>query len=866
MLIMVIVFACSSEPDRFTLTVEKVGEGEITITPQNDFYKKGAKVTIKAVPSDGWKFKEWSGDESGTTDLIEVTMDKNKTITAEFVKEEVKYTLTTNVSPTGAGTIEIDPPTGPYKEGSSVIVTAVPSNHYVFDSWSGDLSGVTTSTTTFAIYEDKNITATFIEYATLTINTEGIGSVAVDPEKDVYYAKGDVVTLRAVPVLNTSVFTKWEGGTIDNSTNLTETITLNSDTTVKAIFGLSDKVSSYEDFEQNDGTWSTKYTYELSPTDSTNKKPFVQQTTVYSGDWSAQFGDVGNNEYSCFKTDVSLTHDSCVSFLYKVSSEKDHGKFLFIVDSNDLADAELVKSGEVYWTTYERELTAGNHTLLWVYAKDETSGGGKDTAWVDDIVIRDVVPKHKLTINTTGYGKVLKKVYGEHSYLEQYEEGAPITLKAIPGSGESFTTWSGADAPVGHLTDSTIEITMGTSDITIDASFTGTAPVIKWLIMMYIGGDCGLEENLWSDLNEMEFGLHKLNEDVRSKIRVVALWDGIEGYSDASPEGTRLYELGTDTELNASVSSATKDLTADKWWRGNEADMSDGAMVTGFLNWAKSNYPGYEHSMLIMSDHGGGPRNRYGKPQKGAIWDETSGGVEYFFLETKEISQAISDAGFTEDDKLSLFGFDACLMGSAEEAYEHRTVAEYYVASLQVEQGYGWEHHHWVPQIMEEMSPADLGTVLVESYRENFAGGLYADQTLSCTDLSKMDDLKTAIDALGKAIKDKNVSADCKAKFEASTSFGGKWGTLHEVGDFANRLSSTAVSTEANAVADAMKSAIVYSWADFSTGNYYGAGSTTGRGLHLVGEMKKDKRFNYDTTILSFADGDWAALYNEWYP
>ena len=50
------------------------------------------------------------------------------------------YTLTANVDPT-QGAIELNPPGGIYSEGSTVSLTATANQGYVFDGWSGDLSG-----------------------------------------------------------------------------------------------------------------------------------------------------------------------------------------------------------------------------------------------------------------------------------------------------------------------------------------------------------------------------------------------------------------------------------------------------------------------------------------------------------------------------------------------------------------------------------------------------------------------------------------------------------------------------------------------------------------------------------------------------
>ena len=53
------------------------------------------------------------------------------------------YNLATSV--TGEGTIT--PSGGEFEEGESVTLTAAPSEHWVFNSWSGDGSGISSSLT-----------------------------------------------------------------------------------------------------------------------------------------------------------------------------------------------------------------------------------------------------------------------------------------------------------------------------------------------------------------------------------------------------------------------------------------------------------------------------------------------------------------------------------------------------------------------------------------------------------------------------------------------------------------------------------------------------------------------------------------------
>jgi predicted secreted protein len=63
--------------------------GAVTRSPNSTSFASGTKVTLTATAGSGYKFNGWGGDASGSTNPLEVTMNANKAITANFVPANV---------------------------------------------------------------------------------------------------------------------------------------------------------------------------------------------------------------------------------------------------------------------------------------------------------------------------------------------------------------------------------------------------------------------------------------------------------------------------------------------------------------------------------------------------------------------------------------------------------------------------------------------------------------------------------------------------------------------------------------------------------------------------------------------------------
>ena len=228
----------TATPAEYTLTVNIVGSGGVTLNPPGGTYDAGTAVQMQAVADPGWEFSEWSGALTGSTNPTTINMDGHKLVTATFTElPPNQYSLTVNI--VGQGSVTLNPAGGTYDAGTVVQLQAVADAGWEFSEWSGALTG-STNPTTITMDGHKTVTAIFTELPptqySLTVNINGNGSVTLNPSGGNYEA-GTVVELTAVPggsEETEGMFTGWSGG-LSGSDN-PETITMDSDKTVTATF------------------------------------------------------------------------------------------------------------------------------------------------------------------------------------------------------------------------------------------------------------------------------------------------------------------------------------------------------------------------------------------------------------------------------------------------------------------------------------------------------------------------------------------------------------------------------------------------------------------------------------------------------
>jgi hypothetical protein len=153
-------------------------------------------------------------------------IDGDAIVSAGFVR---LFDLSVSSGP--GGSIAIDPPSGPYADGSSVTLTALPDAGHRFGGWSGMLAGAE-NPAVIVIEADETITATFVRQPTLSVAPTVGGSVTLDPPGGVYDL-GTSVTVSALPA-PLHRFAAWSGA-LSGAVNPT-TVIVDADRSVGASF------------------------------------------------------------------------------------------------------------------------------------------------------------------------------------------------------------------------------------------------------------------------------------------------------------------------------------------------------------------------------------------------------------------------------------------------------------------------------------------------------------------------------------------------------------------------------------------------------------------------------------------------------
>ena len=219
------------------LTVNKNGSGSGTVTSSPAGIDCGATcsqsfdidtiVTLTASAGFESTFTDWSGEGCSGTGTCVVTMDADRTVTAEFTINT--YTLDVTTSGTGSGTVTSDPAgitcggvcTEDYDYSTLVTLTATQDTGSTFSGWTGEsCSGTGTCIVTMDQARSVDAEFTLNTYdLTVTLDGSGTDSVTSDipgincgVDCSETYDYNTVVILTAAADPGGSSFVEWIGG------------------------------------------------------------------------------------------------------------------------------------------------------------------------------------------------------------------------------------------------------------------------------------------------------------------------------------------------------------------------------------------------------------------------------------------------------------------------------------------------------------------------------------------------------------------------------------------------------------------------------------------------------------------------------
>jgi len=92
-----------------TCQISEGGSVMLTPTAENNQYEEDSFVELTAIPNDGYAFSSWGGDLTGSNNPVNITMDSDKNIVANFVLLELGEPASFEMSPLDISPEQVQP-------------------------------------------------------------------------------------------------------------------------------------------------------------------------------------------------------------------------------------------------------------------------------------------------------------------------------------------------------------------------------------------------------------------------------------------------------------------------------------------------------------------------------------------------------------------------------------------------------------------------------------------------------------------------------------------------------------------------------------------------------------------------------------
>ncbi len=183
-----------------TISITSSGSGSVTKSPDKPSYVYGEQVTLTAAPNSGYTFDNWTGDTSGKTNPITLTINGNKTVTAHFAK--IHEFVSIPATPTGT-TSGITGMSYTYSTGDSSS-SLEHSVQYLFDWGDGTYSDWSSST---------SASKSWTSVGSYIVRTQA--RCATDTSVVSLWSPGFSVTINTTQMVNLLLNPDFESGTLN---------------------------------------------------------------------------------------------------------------------------------------------------------------------------------------------------------------------------------------------------------------------------------------------------------------------------------------------------------------------------------------------------------------------------------------------------------------------------------------------------------------------------------------------------------------------------------------------------------------------------------------------------------------------------
>ena len=258
-----------------------------------------------------------------------------------------------------------------------------------------------------------------------------------------------------------------------------------------------------------------------------------------------------------------------------------------------------------------------------------------------------------------------------------------------------------------HLNISAVTATYGHSY--------STSEVKEWTFMVYLDADNNLQSAGFEDFLEMA------SVGSTADVNIVVQMDcclGHPSYGDWT-DCKRFYVTPglMPTPPNATVSLG-------------ELNMGDPNTLVDFVVWTMEQYPA-NHYVVVLWDHGW---------VDGVCWDDTDDGD---YLTLIELESAFASVLSQTGTRVDIVGFDTCLTGTIEVAYQITDFADVIVFSQFLVPNDGWPYNDILSDLVvcPNMSSSTLASKIVNNYVASYQGGSQGTEpyfTLSAFNLTQL--------------------------------------------------------------------------------------------------------------------------------